>query len=312
MMQHATQVKSIAKTNVILVIIVILLSLIAWYQPGLHKTVLQYLSSLNVKEINTIILERRDIGSIKLKKYQNGWFLQEPYQLPANPQRVNTVTALARKRSYSQFKANESDLARYHLANPLVSIWFNERKFAIGSEDPINRQRYAMDINDNILSGNNTIHLINGAIFYQLRANLDTFISPALLPPQSSIKRIIWADKNLTIANGRWQLTPESPGTPSDSIAQFIQYWQQTQASRVETNVSLSITNAELLKSPSIKISFSPFGSTDSTIDTIHYLIIQDGEKIKLLRTDIQVAYWISPQILKNITEFLPSELSKK
>lgn len=312
MMHYETQVKSIAKTNGILVIIVILLSLIAWYQPGLHQTVQQYLSSLNTKEINTIILERQDIGTIKLKKFKNGWFLQEPYQLPANPQRVNTVTALARKRSYSQFKARESDLARYHLAKPLASIWLNDSKFAIGSEDPIKHQRYAMNINDNILSGNNTIHLINGVIFYQLRANLDTFISPALLPPQSSIKHIIWAGKKLTITNGRWQLTPESPGTPSDSIAQFLQFWQQTQASKVETNVALSITNAELLKSPSVKISFSPFGSTDSTIDTFHYLIIKDAEQIKLLRTDIQVAYWISPQILKNLTEFLPAELSKK
>ena len=295
---------NIAKTNVVLFIIVIILSLIAWYQPGLQQTVVQYLTSLKAKDINSILIERHDIGSIKLKKQENGWFLQEPYDLPANPQRVNTITALAEKRSHSQFQANDNELTRYHLKDPLVSIWLNEEKVTIGSEDPIKRQRYVMNISDNINSGNNTLHLINGVIFYQLRANLDTFISLALLPPQSKIKSIAWSDKRIDIdssANkGLWKLTPDSPNISTDKITQFIQFWQQAQAKKVATNVSFSISNEELLKSPAITISFIPFAETN--IEKIHYLIIQDDQQIKLFRTDIQIAYSISPEILNQLT----------
>ena len=49
---------SIAKTNVILFIIVIILSLTAWYQPGLQQTVVQYLTSLKVKDINSILIDQ--------------------------------------------------------------------------------------------------------------------------------------------------------------------------------------------------------------------------------------------------------------
>lgn len=296
-----------AKTNVILFIIVITLSLIAWFQPGLHQTVYQYLSSLKAKDINTIIIERKDIGSIKLNKRDNVWFLQEPYQLPANPQRVDTVTALAEKRSYSRFQVMDEELSRYHLDDPLVAIWLNESKFVIGSNDPINQQRYAMNIDENIHSGHNTIHLINGVVFYQLRANLDSFLSPRLLPPLSAkkltIKSIAWFGKKLTIEQGKWRLTPDEPGLSADSIAQFIQFWEQAQASRVETSVSLNIDNAELSKSKAITITLN---DRESALAPIQFLIIQQDETIKLLRTDIQVAYWITPQILKLLTEFIP------
>ncbi len=297
------------KTNSILFIIAILLSLIAWFQPGLHKAEPIYLTSIKANKVETIIIERQNIGSVKLKKYKNGWFLTEPYQLPANPMRVKTITALAEKRSFSQFQVKDSELDRYHLKIPSISVWLNKNKITIGSEDPINQQRYAMNISNNIQSANNTIHLINGIIYYQLRANLDTFLSPALLPPQAKIKSISWPGKKLTLSGIHWALNPNSPEVSSDSIAQFIDFWQKAKATKVETNVSLPVSTAELQKSPSITLTFnSPRDEADSSPRSIHYFIIQDGRQIKLFRNDIQVAYWISPLILKQLTEFLPQK----
>ncbi len=302
-----------ARTNSILFIIIIFLALIAWFQPGLHEAEAIYLTSLKANKIETIIIERQDLGTVKLKKYNNGWYLEEPYQLPANPLRVNTITALAEKHSFLQFQVKGSEFDRYHLKKPPISVWLNEDKITLGSEDPINQQRYAMNISDNIQSGNNTIHLINGVIYYQLRANLDTFISPALLPPQVNIKSIAWAGKKLTISGTHWELKPDSPEVTSDSMTQFIQSWQRAQASRVETNVSLPISSAELQKSPSITITFtSSQGTADPAAQSITFLVIKDGRQIKLLRPDIQVSYWISPSILKQLTEFLPEQHSAK
>ena len=306
-----------ARTNLILFVIVICLSLIAWYQPGVKKVITHYLTSLKADEIHTIVIEREAIGSIKLSKHNDNWFIDEPYPLPANTLRVNTITTLADKRSYAQFQVKDSELSRYQLDKPPVSIWLNNHKFILGNTDPIKQQRYAMNItdnlnnnlNDNKNSGNNTVHLINGVIFYQLRAALDTFISPALLPPQAKIKSISWSDKTLTIEKEGWSLTPEAPEVSSDSIAQFIQFWKQAQASKVETNVSFSIDNKALTQGKSITITLAqPVNEKETKIEKIQYLIVQDGTQIKLLRTDKQIAYWISPQILKLITEFVPAQ----
>lgn len=296
-----------ARTNLILFIAVICLSLIAWYQPGLKKVITHYLTSLDADKIHTIVIEREDIGSIKLNKHNNNWNIEAPYQLPANTLRVNTITALADKRSYLQFQVTDAELSRYQLDKPPVSIWLNDHKFVLGNTDPIKQQRYAMNVSDNLASGNNTVHLINGIIFYQLRAALDTFISPALLPPQAKINSISWSDKTLTMEKGSWHLTPEAPEVSSDSIAQLIQFWKQAQASKVETKVALGIDNEALIHSKNIIITLTlPVNEKETKIETIQYLIIQDGTQIKLLRTDKQIAYWISPQILKLITEFIP------
>jgi len=312
-------VSSMVKTNILLFIAVILLSLIAWFQPGLHTVIHQYLTALTAQEVETILLERQDIGSIKLKKQENGWFIQEPFQLPANPLRVKTIAALAEKRSYSKFESTIQDLERYHLDEPFVSVWLNETKIILGSEDPINSQRYAMNIKDNIQTDKNQVHLINGVIFYQLRANLDTFISLSFLPPLANIQSISWAGKKLTINKGRWELSAESienradlKKIAADSIAQLIQAWQKGEAKKVETNVSFEITNEQLLQSPSITIRYSHFSSGSTTsgsqelgssAEIIQYLVIQDGKQLKLFRPDIQIAYWISPQKLKQLTE---------
>jgi len=300
-----------AGTNLILFIIIIFLSLIAWYQPGLKKTVIHYLSSLKADEIHTIAIDRQTIGSIKLSIHNNNWFIEEPYQLPANTLRVNTITALAEKRSYTQFQVEETELSRYQLDKPPISIRLNDQQFVLGNTDPIRQRRYAMNLNDNRRSGKNTVHLINGVIFYQLRAALDTFISPALLPPQAKIKSIKWLDKTLTLDKGRWQLTPQEADVSFDSIAQLIQLWKQASASKVETNVSLGIDNKTLIESESIIITISlPDNDKKTKIEKIQYLIIQDGAQIKLLRTDKQIAYWLSPQLLKLITEFIPVQSS--
>jgi len=292
-----------AKINLKLLIIVIILSLVAWYKPGIHPTVFNYLSALKADDIKTIIIDRQDIGQIKLSHNDNGWFLQEPYQLPANPQRVQTITALAQKRSYSSFQVSDEDLSRFQLDKPLIAIWLNESKFVIGSEAPVNGQRYAMNIDANIQANQNSVHLINGTVFYQLRANLDSFISPHLLPPKASIKSITWHNKKLVLDQGKWQLTTDDPDTSSDSIAQFLQFWKQARASRVETNVTVTLDNAELVKSKTILIQLD---NIEPGLSSLEYLIVQEGEQIKLLRTDIQVAYWITPQILKLLTEFVP------
>ncbi|MDX2504050.1 MAG: DUF4340 domain-containing protein [Gammaproteobacteria bacterium] len=301
-----------AKTNIILFSLVIFLSFIAWFQPGLQQTVLYYLSSLKADEINTILIQRQGIGQIKLHKKTHGWFLQEPYPLPANPLRIDTIIALVEKRSYSRFQAADDELVRFHLDDPLVSIWLNESKFVIGSDNPVNHQRYAMNLDENTHSGTNTIHLINGSVFYQLRSNLDSFISPRLLPPGSNIKSIAWANKKLIIDQGIWQLTPDDPTVASDSIAQFIQFWKNSRASQVETNVQPAIDISQLTqsarKSKTISIAFSE--TDDTSTGPIQYLIIQEGEQIKLWRSDIKVAYLITPQILKLLSEFIPVQQS--
>ncbi|GEM_PF-3124990 len=293
-----------AKTNLILFSIVLVLALIVWLKPGIKTNSHHYISSLDRDEISEIHLQRQGLDNISLNKHHGLWFLSEPYQLPANPLRVNSITALVEKRSYTRFQVNNTELNRYHLDKPLVRISFDNEQFIIGSADPLMQRRYTMNISDNTQSAKKTVHLIDGLIFYQLRAALDSFISLRLIPAQAKIKRISWPGKRLKLTHTQWQLTPSPAAAVSnDSIVQLIHFWEQAQATKVETNIKINIGN-KIRKKNSISIEFMLNNTTETQI--INYVIIQQGQQIKLLRPDINIAYWISPQTLKMISGFSP------
>lgn len=305
-----------AKLNFSLLIIILCLSCIAWYQPGLNKMVISYLSTLKNDEIHTIVIERQNMETIKLNKHNNHWLMDEPYRMPANVLRVDTITALAEKRSYSQFLIKDSERVRYKLDTPLLSVYINEQKIILGSTHPIKEQRYAM----NLYADSNTVHLINGIIYYQLRAALNNFISPLLLPPYAKLIGIRWSDKILTLKEGQWHLIADNnKSVPTESVstesaAQLIQFWHSARASKVETNRD-TINDEQLKQNSRIIISYTQTIDHNSTISEkiseqehkeIHYVVIQDGSQLKLLRTDNHIAYSVTPQSLQQLTEFMP------
>ncbi len=295
-----------AQKNAWLAVIVLLLALIAWYKPGLQQYQFQYLSAINPEQIQTIIIERQGIEPVRLNKQGKHWVMQSPYQLPANPLRVRTVLALASKRSYSSFDVAENELKKYTLEPPLLSVWLDDQRFDLGSEAPLNGQRYAMNIQANIHNDTNTVHLINGAVYYQLRASIDSFISPSLLPPDADIEQIQWSDNTLTLENGQWQLktSRKNADIQPESVTRLIQNWRITQASRVETNIKpkLSAETRQHMALKTINIRFKQAARQQN----ISYTIIMEDGQIKLLRDDLHIAWWLTPQQLKLLTEFIP------
>lgn len=165
-----------AKTNLNLFIICILLFLVAWFQPGLYKEHIVYFTDLKADEIHTIVIQRKGLEQIKLIKKEGEWFVVEPEHAKANILRVDTITALAEKRSYSQLHVKDKDLERYKLTRPKVIIWLNNEQFIIGGKHPVKELRYAMKVDKTLQSETKLVHLIDDKVFYQLRTNLDSFI----------------------------------------------------------------------------------------------------------------------------------------
>ncbi len=313
-----------AKLNTILFVVALVLFLIAWYLPGLHQMKYQYLSDIQADDIQSIRIETQNTPTIKLIKDNNSWFLQEPYQLPANILRVDTLTALLNKRSYEHFSVTTDELKRFQLDQPLLSIWFDDQQFDMGTTDPIKQQRYVTQ-NNGPDTENHEIHLINGIIYFQLHAAVSTFISPYLLPPKAKINSMHWLDTQITRSDNGWLLTPEMSEVSQGSIKQLLLFWQQAQASKVETDIEFSVENIQTAALDSavldieknstkknaiehntivLNISY-PFENTIKT-EELRYIIVQEGNQLKLIRPDLKLAYLISSQTLKTITEFFP------
>jgi hypothetical protein len=286
------------KSNILLFIAVVCLSLILYFEPGLEQPRRNYLTSLKSEQIHNISIQRQGLESIELEKTEHGWFMTKPFPLAANPLRLGTITALAEKRSFSHFPVTGKPLKKYHLDDPLIIVTLDDTKIAIGAEEVFNQHRYAM-LDD-------SIHLIEGKVYYQLRANLDSFISLSLLPPGTQIKSIESSAWKLSIEQGHWLLTPDDPDISADSISTLLHHWKNAQALRIRTIPvtrtaqqadTQADTQADMQEKHLITVTLQDQSQ-------IKYYLAGDISQPELIRLPWNISYQITPQLYKQLTTF--------
>lgn len=244
------------KTNLLLLVFILILLVLVYMEPGMDNHSHEYLTDLDPQSIKHISIERRELDTITLKKTRSGWKMLEPFSLDANPLRIETIIALAQKTSYTRFSALDRDLSIYQLSPPLIRISLNDTLILLGGEDPIKHQRYALV--------DETIHLINAMVYYQLRANLDNFISPHILPRDAVILKILYKNNPLD--------------------GQLFQHWQRFEASQIET---VHVESADATLEISIQ-------NAEKETQQMSFWIQQMGTQVRISHKNVPVSYFIS------------------
>jgi hypothetical protein len=205
--------------NLVLLGIVAVLVLLVAYEPGKQEPVVITLTGIERGSINSISIENKTGGRIRLQQQGDTWTMQEPYALPANRLRIDGLLALADTRSYSQFKVAAADLEKYGLQTPRGSIRLNDIDIDFGDTDAVYKRRYVR-IGD-------TVHLITDTFYHQIITDATSFASTELLAPGSQLKSIDLGDFKLDQqADGSWQVQPEQAAS-ADQINRLVQAWQQ-------------------------------------------------------------------------------------
>lgn len=209
--------------NLALVIVVAVLGLIAWLQPGLDKPAAPpRLTDLDPAAINRIRIVDRDGPTIVLARKDGRWRIEEPIQLPANGFRIDSLLRLTGEASYGQLEVAEIDLAELGLDTPRIRLYLNDREFAFGTTEPIDGRRY-------VRTGD-IVHLITDRYFHIMTAGPTDLVNQHLLPADSRITEITTPDWRLARAEDKWVLTPERPGLSADAANMVVDNWRQAQA----------------------------------------------------------------------------------
>lgn len=210
--------------NLGLLALVIILGLLAYFQPGVKKPpALPKLTDLAVADIDRIRIEDRDGKTIVLARAGEHWQLVEPAQLPANAFRVDSLLRLADEPSQARLDAKELELSEFGLDAPRIRLYLNDREFTFGTTEPLNGRRY--------VHTGDTVHLVTDRYFHLLTGGFTEFVNQQLVPPDSRIAEIITPDWHLTrTAEGKWTLSPEKPGLSADTLNMLADNWRNAQA----------------------------------------------------------------------------------
>lgn len=277
--------------NLALLLAIIGLALLVIYEPGKQpEPTLPKLTGLKPQDVSTIHIQRVTTNPVTLYKHQEIWYMREPYKLPANDFRVQSLLRLLQTESHAQHDLSKLDPAKYGLDKPRATITFNDKlKIEFGNTESLSKQRYVRI--------GNTLHLIVDTFYYQAASPATGYASHAILPP-GKITALQLPDMQLTLKDGHWQLQPPREDRSADVLTELIDNWQSAQA------IQLKPFEAKNLPKVDIQVTLS------DQKQPIRYSLQKTGDDISLLRQDVRMRYFISEDTLNQLTK-LPAPTPK-
>ncbi len=221
--------------NLSLLLTVIGLVLLVIYEPGKPEPKpLPKLTALNADAVTRIEINRHNAANDKKKivllKKEQGWIMQQPWQLPASPYRIEAMLKLLTAVSLSQNDLGKLKPANFGLEKPLLSVKFNDTQIDFGHNKSLNYNRYVRI--------GSTLHMIEDRFYYQLVAKAEAYLDHRLLPEKSTIKLLDLPQLRLSRAeNGSWKTEPQGKNWSADTLNKLVEEWKLSQAFDIEKTV---------------------------------------------------------------------------
>ena len=217
-------------TNLVLLMLVIGLALVIWLDPFTDPEAKPGLLTLiDAETIKSINLSKSGEIQFSLKKRSvnevTSWYLVEPIEIPANPDKVNQLLALLNTNSFRQYQIKSDNLAKLGLNPAGWEIALDQTIVKFGKTEPIDQRRYVLV--------DATVHLINDRFSQYsfgsplMLANLD------ILPVDKSVMEIHLPDQIIKKVNGQWQSSPSNQVISQNALNDYIDEWRYAQALRV-------------------------------------------------------------------------------
>lgn len=194
---------------------------------------------LKASMVQTITVQRAEQNTIELVRNHAGWQLTHPFTAHASDSRINLLLSLLETIPGEQFAIdNDLDLAAFGLAEPELTLLFNDTAFTFGDIEPLSEQRY--------LRTGNVIYLFNDSISPLLQASASGFIENRLFTdvgqlqsldiPMRSDQTLQNQSLTLRLTDGQWQ--SDANGFNTDTLTAIAQAWQQAYAMQVSPSTT--------------------------------------------------------------------------
>jgi len=214
--------------NLALLVVVILLSTIVIFKPGVEtENKLNTLTNLKANDIQHILIQRKHGLDIEFIKQDQYWRMIQPVGMPADNFRLNSLLNLVETSVYSQHNLLQLDSKTYGLDSPRATLILNHKtKIYFGATEALHKRRY-LSIEDNLFT-------TDDLYYYQMAADFSLYLDPALLPPDSKIKQLRLPDFELIRKEGSWLRQPMNPQLSVDTDVELIDTWQNAAALKIE------------------------------------------------------------------------------
>jgi hypothetical protein len=100
------------------------------------------LAALDPAAVQRVEVQCTDCRTRRFERSADGWRMLEPYALPANPEAIARLIAVAQARPRMRLSLHDYDLRKLGLDPPQITLTLDTTVIAIGGEDSIEHDRY--------------------------------------------------------------------------------------------------------------------------------------------------------------------------
>lgn len=130
------------RQNLLLAATLGVLGTIAWFVTAREQTVRDPLTTLDTTRITTLRVSAGEQPSRLFERRDAGWWMREPYAMPAHADAVARLVAIAAAPTRSRHARDRFDATRIGLAPPQAVLELGDRRLEFGITDAINGDRY--------------------------------------------------------------------------------------------------------------------------------------------------------------------------
>lgn len=238
------------------------------------------LMELNKDAVAQIRIITRASLPIELVKRSGRWQMLSPYDVPADPARVDLLLDFLEARSLDTLQPSASELHVYGLDAPAFSLDIDRHHFEFGAQHPFKPARY--------VRVDGSVHMVADLVTQHALAGAEAYVDTLLVPPGTSIRRI--SVPGLDVEQRDNRLVASVSGATPDVIATFIERWRAARAASVESAAPVATTG------DSIRI-------TDDHGTTIAYRILARAPALRLEREGTPLVFELAADAGRGLLE---------
>lgn len=127
--------------NALLLAAVVALGWYVLYRPA-DEVPQHKLTTLAPSTVSHVVIEPRGGETIELDKRGDAWYLVRPFQARADRSQVERLLEITSAASKEKLAA--TDLARFDLDQPALTVTLGDQRFAFGTVNPLSQEQYAL------------------------------------------------------------------------------------------------------------------------------------------------------------------------
>lgn len=253
-------------------------------KPPVAAPVSYEVSTLKIGDINHISVEPLGKAPVTFDKVDGLWRLSKPLDARADQFLVQRILSLVAAQSRQRFAA--SDLAKFGLDTPRLTLRFDQNVFSFGTFNPVTEEQYVLF--------NQQIFMIPSTYADAAQIQVNEFLDKS---PVKSTEIIAgfdfshleqWEESrlNVSLVDGQWKASPATANLEQNAMNEwFDSYWRKISVSAVEPYT------------PDRRANYPYFEVILKDGKRIHFDKHQESPELVLARPDEGMLYHLRPDL---------------